>query len=88
MDKNRATTAREVSFGAPVASTFWTERPAIETTTSVDISVRNYVWHGIFSVKSYFRGGTSTWCKDVFAVGSGRLLISSGCALTGDLEKK
>ena len=33
----------EAKFGGPVASTIWSEQPAIETTTRVDISVRNYV---------------------------------------------
>ena len=37
--------AREVNFGAAAASTFWTERLAIETTTSMDIPVRNYLVH-------------------------------------------
>ena len=47
--KKRATctVAREVNFGSAVvsSSTFWTERLAIETTTSMDIPVRNYLVH-------------------------------------------
>ena len=33
----------EVTLGSTVASTFWGEQPAIETTTSVDILALNYV---------------------------------------------
>ena len=43
--KKRATVAREVNFGAAVASTFWTERLAIETTTGTNMPVRNYLVH-------------------------------------------
>ena len=40
-----ATVAREVNFGGSVASVIWSEQPAIETTTRIDIPVRNYVVH-------------------------------------------
>ena len=43
--KKLATVAREVNFGAAVASTFWTERLAIGTATSMVIPVRNYLVH-------------------------------------------
>ena len=35
----------EAKFGGSVASMIWSERQAIETTTRIDISVRNYVVH-------------------------------------------
>ena len=43
--KKCAIVAREVNFGAEVAPTFWSKRLAIETTTSIDISVLNDLVH-------------------------------------------
>ena len=40
-----ATVAREINFGGSVASVIWSEQPAIETTTGMDIPVRNYLVH-------------------------------------------
>ena len=40
-----AIVAREINFGGSVASVIWSKQPAIETTTRVDILVRNYVVH-------------------------------------------
>ena len=37
----------EAKFSGSVASTIWSEQPATETTTRMDISVRNYVVHGV-----------------------------------------
>ena len=40
-----ANVAREINFGGSVASVIWSEQPAVETTTRMDIPVRNYVVH-------------------------------------------
>ena len=40
-----AIVAREINFGGSVASVIWSEQSAIETTTRMDIPVRNYVVH-------------------------------------------
>lgn len=41
--RKRSKISTEVKLGATVASMFWGEQPAIETTTSMDILVLNYV---------------------------------------------
>ena len=35
----------EATFGGAVAFMIWIKQPAMKTTTSIDISVRNYVVH-------------------------------------------
>ena len=37
--------AREANFGAAIAYAFWSERLAIETTTSTSLLVRYLGWH-------------------------------------------
>ena len=41
----RSKIGTEAKFGGSVAFTIWGEQPAIETTTSIDISDRNRVVH-------------------------------------------
>ena len=74
-----ATVAREVNFGGSVASVIWSKQPAIESTTRIDIPVRNYVvhaWH--FQCEIMFLGPHIEWVYKYVAVGRGRFLTGPG----------
>ena len=81
--KMRSKIGTAAKFGGSVASTIWSEQPAIETTTRMDIMIGSELCgvcvHSVFNVKSMFAGSTTACnvCKHV-AVKHGRVPTSSG----------
>ena len=76
--KKQASVAREVNFGAAVASMLGPERLAIETTIGMGMKVLNgttYVYH--FQCEIVFLGQHIEWVWKHVAVGGGRFLTSS-----------